>query len=351
MSTRRIPTVLLLILAGMLLTLPQHPQDQDSKPQMVFIKVQPAQGETTGTKSFVIFVSHKGFNGTHSSNLVITVNEGDMVHITFIMDEEDRKNNEPNNRHILEIPEYGLQTEEISPSHPEATIVFLADVAGTFTIRCSPEAWDCPGHDLLQDGKLVVKAKEAPPKDGKSQVEEKSTTQPEEEKPAEKPPTAMPEEEKPAEKPPTAIKTELKLDVVTTGFPLHPILLTATLTDSEGKPVAGMPITFTFNTTFGPLKIRSRTDSKGVASVNYSRAIGGNLEVTALFSGGGGYEATTSKVVKILPVVAAEPAAPLLTARNTALIIVVTVVLSVWATYFLVLLQIIGLEKGNYRKE
>jgi len=321
MRTRRIPTILLLLLAGMLLTLSQHPQDQDSMPQMVLIvqpaygEVQPAQGETTGIKSFVVFVSHKGFNGTHSSNLVITVNEGDIVQITFIMDEEDRKNTEPNNRHLIEIPELGLQTEEINPSHPESTIVFLADVPGTFTIRCSPEYWDCPGHELLQDGKLVVIAK------------------------------AQPEEEKPAEKPPTAIKTELKLDVDATGFPIHPMLLTAILTDSEGKPIAGMPITFIVNTTLGPLKIVSRTDSKGVASVNYSRAIGGILEVTALFSGGGGYEATTSKVVEILPVVAEEPAAPLLTARNIAIGIVVTVVLSVWATYLLVLLQIIGLRK------
>lgn len=131
----------------------------------LMLHVVAAQGEEPTTKSLLLVISNRnGLNGTDPSRLVVTVNQGDRVEIKFVMDAEDRKYPLPSNKHIVEVAELGIYTEEINPSRPEATLAFTADRAGTFTIMCSGETWDCPGHDLLQNYKLVVKGKEELPK-------------------------------------------------------------------------------------------------------------------------------------------------------------------------------------------
>lgn len=339
MSLFERPTILLILLATLVpLALPMQHDSSRMEP-VGFLTVHAAQDEVPGTKSFVIVVSKKGFNGTHSSNLALAVNEGDRVQITFINDSDDR--------HIIEITGYEVRAE-ITLSRPESTVVFLADKLGTFTIKCSSETRECRGHDRVQDGRLEVKATGVrPPRMDKTEIEEK-----------------------PPIRPPKPLKTELKLDVIERCFPRCPLTLIGTLTDSKGKPIVGMPITFSVNTTFGTLKLGlPYTDSKGMASVNYSIPIGRTLELVASFPGGGGYEASASHAVRQLSTVkAATPpeflasfaagggstylvgellaaALPLLTVRNVAAGMAVTVVLSVWGTYIYVLRQIRGIVK------
>lgn len=306
------------LLSLSLLTYPHaaHAQDsQESPPGALTLQV--ARDKVPRTVSFAITISKLGFNGTRSSNLAITVNEGDRIQITFIMDEEERKDVNPNNRHMMEITGYALITEEINPSHPEATIVFLADKPGTFTIRCSADTWDCPGHENMQDGKLEVKSEEGNPP--------------------------------PAE----TSKTELKLVASAECFPPCPVALTATLIDGENRPIAGMPVAFFVNTTFGTMKIGSPyTNSGGSASMNYSAARAGTLEFTGLFPGGGGYESSTSTVVIQLPAVETAPSnsfpgLSLLTARNAAAGIAAVVTLSLWGTYLYALLLVRGIAQAK----
>lgn len=358
MRVFRRTSLALLIAVFLVSTILSSPHEQASKTwQVSFIKVQPAEGQATGIKSFVIMISHNGFNDTEASSLQITVNEGDRVQITFIMDKDERKDTDPINRHVIEIPELEIHTEEITPAHPEAKLVFLADKTGALTIRCSSETWDCPGHDRLQDARLEVKGKKEPTKEeAKPPPEQKPPTQdklapPEqqEQKPASQPEAKQQAEEKPSmPSPPRSLSTLLKLDVAVSCFPECPLSLKASLVDGEGKPIAGMPVVFAVNTTFGTMKIGSPyTNADGLASVNYSSARGGGLVFSALFAGGGGYGASKSDVVRQLPAVMAEPSQPLVTARNVAAGIVIAVVLSVWSIYLFVLRQIRGISQES----
>ncbi len=502
MSICKLSTIisLLLLLAALLFPISSPLRDHGSeiKP-FASLSVLEAHGQVSDTKFFVIVVSSNGFNGTDSFDLAITVNEGDRVQITFMMDEKDRKNVNLINRHIIEITGYAIQTEEISPSNPEATLVFLADKIGDFTIRCSSETWDCPGHRLMQDGRLTVKAKEAssPPEekipdafvpfvedsdvviDGEVGDDEYSSTfqdsitkmtvywehngthlyvsvvsqgagwisigfgyqeggmdganiiigyvddktgdtilsdsvgvewkhYPDTDRggqdniiskagsqqngttviefvfpldsgdandhkfevgrtygfilayhpdadnlleyhasrsdslsvyigiEGEAPPENRVEQ--PDEK---LLKTNLELYVFTLCPPDCPVTLMVTLTDVERRPLVGMPVAFYFNTTFGTFKIGSSyTDSRGIASLNYSIMMRNTLEGTASFPGGGGYEASTAHIIKQLPTVTAESTFPAPTAKNVASGLAVIAILSVWGTYLFVIRQI-----------
>jgi plastocyanin len=109
-----------------------------------------AQVQAPSTKSFVIMITAQGFD----SNASITVNQGDKVQITFILDQSQRSNTGPTNHHLIAIDGYGVETAEINPTHPNATVTFTASQLGTFSIYCdTPE---CPIHVLMVSGTLQV---------------------------------------------------------------------------------------------------------------------------------------------------------------------------------------------------
>ncbi len=113
-----------------------------------------------------------------------------------------------------------------------------------------------------------------------------------------------------------------------------------------------MPIAFAVNTTFGTLRIGAPyTDKQGMASVNYSASSLGTLEFAASFPGGAGFEANKFAVVRHLLYGHEEPLQTILTPSYIAVIIVFTVVLSLWATFAFVLNQIRGIRREGKRKQ
>jgi len=352
-------TISLAILAMLLTPITLPSLDQNGTLQPISLIVKPAQGQAAGIKSFVIIVSKDGLNGTESAKLSIVVNEGDRVKITFIMAEEDRKNKDPLNRHIMEITGYDIMADEINPSNPEATLVFLADKPGSFKITCSPDTWDCPGHDLLQDGKFEVNRAgvAAPPPQPAPAPAPQPAPAPAPAPAPQPPPPAPAPAPQPAPQPvpaqpPAPLKTSLNLDAKDYCDGVCSIFLIGTLTDNEGNPIEGMPIAFTVNTTFGTLRIASLyTNKQGTALANYSAGSIGMYEFAASFSGGGGYGASKFLVTRHILYAGSEPTESLFAPRNVAVGIAIGAVLSVWGAYAFVLGQLGGIFRERKKHQ
>jgi hypothetical protein len=115
------------------------------------LTVQTANAAVAPTaKSFVIMITAKGFN----DNATIVVNQGDKVSITFIMDQSQIGDTKPSNHHVITIDGYNINSEDLNPTHPTATVTFTASQLGTFFIYCDTE--ECPIHALMVSATIEV---------------------------------------------------------------------------------------------------------------------------------------------------------------------------------------------------
>lgn len=264
-------------------------------------------GQTSAeTKSFVFLVSADGFNKTKA--LALTVNEGDLVQIKFIYDDDAYGDNP----HTIRIKGYGLEAR-VDQKQRTASLTFRATTSGSFKIVCANE--QCEGHENLQGLVVEVKA----PK-GKS------------------------EEQKPD------VKTNLILSV---SFPHviregYELAFKAELQDVQGKSLVGLPVSFYTNSTWGAVKIGTGyTNESGVAILGYPPAKQGTWEFRATFEGVKEFEASSSEpVVKVLPSLTySRQSEPMLDLRSSVVTLVGLVVASVWGTYAYVLSGLVRISK------
>ena len=95
----------------------------------------------------------------------------------------------------------------------------------------------------------------------------------------------------------TASLRQTKLSIKQSAGAQGETLVTATLQDSDGKPVAGAKIVLTRPTTFGTIEVGSRkTDSRGVAPFTMPTLPGNARDVIAAFAGDSTLGASTDRV-------------------------------------------------------
>ncbi len=188
---------------------------------------------TTKSRTFTVIVSRNGFNGT-ANKFNITVQQGDSVKITFIYGDGDLANDNP---HEMSFEHYGIQTVKIGKSNPTATVEFVADTPGSFIFYCDIP---CEGMANLL-GHLIVT---------------------------------------PTGSAPTSIS--LDLAVASSNANSNTFLISATVKDMGGKPIAGVPVRYYENTTFGELLLsKVVTNSQGVATLDYATYRVGSVEIIA----------------------------------------------------------------------
>lgn len=279
----------------------------------------PATG--TGTvKSFIIMVGRNGFNGT--SSLVVEVNQGDAVNLTFVYGDTDLGQNNP---HSIAIAAYGLATPKLGRASPSATIYFVAGQVGDFVIRCT---LPCLGMDNLQNGILRVDAVEGKSVDTSTFITHLEVHSP---------------------------------DV------LHVI---ADVQDQSGLPLAGVTVGFDVNTTFGMMEAGTNvTSAYGLAEFEWSLPSTMQPGVEAVFKGSGQYAPSNATEV-FLPSVALTnlvTVTPFVSGQNamidTRLVgvvpwqsaVMVSVVLltvgSVWVVYAYAASQIAGIKSDSLKIE
>lgn len=113
-----------------------------------FMVVHPAGATAADPLRMEIQVSSAGWNG--SKDLVVSATVGQPVELVFVWADHA----EPDNTHIVAIPELGLSTPLLTRDAPTATLAFTPAQSGTFTIKC---AEPCEGHKTnLQTGRLEV---------------------------------------------------------------------------------------------------------------------------------------------------------------------------------------------------
>jgi hypothetical protein len=188
---------------------------------------------TTKSRTFTVIVSRNGFNGT-ANKFNITVQQGDSVKITFIYGDRDLANDNP---HEMSFEHYGIQTVKIGKSNPTATVEFVADTSGNFIFYCDIP---CEGMANLLGHLIVTPTGSAP------------------------------------------TSTTLDLAAASTNANSNTFLISATVKDMSGKPMAGVPVRFYENTTFGELLLsKVATNSQGVATLDYTTSRFGSVEVIA----------------------------------------------------------------------
>jgi hypothetical protein len=277
----------------------------------------PATG-TDAVKSFVIVVGRNGFNGT--SSLVVEVNQGDTVSLTFVYGDTDLARNNP---HAIAIVGYGLSTPKLGRTSPNATIQFVAGQAGDFVIHCT---LPCLGMDNLQNGILRVDAIK-----GKS----------------------------------VATSTFITHLEVHNANILH---IVAGVQDQGGLPLAGVTVSFDVNTTFGMMEAGTNVTSvNGLAEFEWSLPSTLLPGVEALFKGSGQYAPSnaTEEFLPSVPFTSLVAATPFVSGQNamidTRLVgvvpwqsaVMVSVVLltvgSVWIVYAYAVRQIISIRSDHSR--
>jgi hypothetical protein len=277
---------------------------------------------------FLIVVSRHGFNGTADA-LSITVQQGDLVNITFLYGDNDLGVDNP---HAIMIYGYGIRTVNIDRSNSKATVQFVADSSGTFSFYCYIP---CLGMENLL-GHLIVT-----PAQGQ------------------------------------ATPSTLDLAVTNANSPSGFFLISATVKDTSGQPLAAVPVKFYENTSFGRLWLGTvPTNSQGVAVLNYTSSRTGKVQIIAENPGSTQYAHSSKSIFVTMPsrttgtetegqiyLGVRQPSPPssifygISYPPNLAMIgvprltniititLVGVIVLSVWSTYAYLARQIAGLPK------
>jgi hypothetical protein len=197
---------------------------------------------STQPRTFTVIISRDGFNGT-SGTFDITLRQGDSAKITFVYGDNDLSYDNP---HAIAIDGYRIRTVDIGKSNPTVTVEFVADVSGTFKIYCYTP---CVGMGNLQDGRLIVTEGQA-----------------------------------------SRTTTILKLAFSNVVAKSNSFTISASIQDANGKPVAGAPVKFYENTTFGKLLLKTvATNSLGVVTIDYSTSRPSVVQIIAEYSGDASY--------------------------------------------------------------
>ncbi len=133
------------------------------------------------------------------------------------------------------------------------------------------------------------------------------------------------------------------------------VVLTATLTDATGQPVADAPVHFAILTTLldvtGEVTVaEATTGADGVAEAEYEPTFGGAMEAVARFEGVGFYEESeataTFEVTQFEPAYVSE-SSPLGIVRDWAPLAVGLVVLGIWSTFGFVIYQVFRVARAG----
>lgn len=133
------------------------------------------------------------------------------------------------------------------------------------------------------------------------------------------------------------------------------VLLTATLTDAQGQPVAAAPVHFLviadlLGVTSEVEVGTATTDMNGVATAEYTPTFAGSVQALARFEGVGFYGASESsstlEVTEFQPAYTVEEAG-LARLRQWAPLGLALVVLGVWATFGFVVYQIYRIARAG----
>lgn len=281
---------------------------------------------STQLRAFTVIVSRNGFNGTAGS-FTLNVQQGDSVKITFIYGDDDLAVDNP---HAIAFDGYRIQTASIGKSNPTVTIEFVADVSGTFNFYCYIP---CLGMENLLAHLVVA------PTEGS--------------------------------------QTPTTLNLAVTSTNSNWFLVSAKVENMSGQPLAGVPVTFYENTTFGKLFLKKvPTNPEGIAVLNYIPTRIGSVQILAENLGSAQYGTSAKSIVVTTPVrstqtqiegnvyfgvkvpnqrtgifygISYPPNLSMIAVSTTMNIIIVaiagTVLLSVWSTYGYILRQLARLPK------
>jgi hypothetical protein len=202
---------------------------------------------------FVIVVSRQGFNGTADA-LSVTVQQGDLVNITFLYGDYDLPVDNP---HAIMIDGYGIKTVNIDRSNPKATVQFVADSSGTFSFYCYIP---CLGMENLLGHLIVTPAQNQ------------------------------------------ALPSTLDLAVMNANSKSGFFLISATVKDTSGQPLTAIPVKFYENTSFGRLLLGTApTNSQGVAVLNYTSSRTGKVQIIAENPGSTQYAESSKSIFLTMP--------------------------------------------------
>ncbi len=280
---------------------------------------------STQLRTFTVIVSRNGFNGT-AGTFTLNVQQGDSVKITFVYGDDDLAVDNP---HAIAFEGYRIQTVNIGKSNPTVTVEFVADVSGTFNFYCYIP---CLGMENLL-GHLIVA-----PTEGS--------------------------------------QTPTTLNVAVANAGSDSFLVSATIENMSGQPLAGVPVSFYENTTFGKLFLKTvPTDAKGIAVLNYTTPRIGAVQLIAENLGNAQYGKSTKSIVITIPPhtptqiggkiylgvkvpsqetgifygISYPPNLSMIAVPRTMNIIIVAIVgaviLGVWSTYGYIWRQLAGLPK------
>lgn len=265
-----------------------------------------AASPAVGAKPLRVQVGRFGFRPPR-----LEVAQGERVAITFVYADTDLDYPNP---HIIRLKEYGLQTGEISPASPEATLTFTASQSGRITMACVGQ---CQGHQELQDGILAVTAG--------------ATVRP----------------------------TLLSLAAAPRARGESGFRLVATLRDEAGNPVAGVPVLFTraaallAGQTPQPVRLGEALSAlDGTATIAWVPRAAGPEQLTVQFTGTGGLGPSDSNLSLNVPASAAlqyvnAPARVGLPVGNWLIFAVLAFVWSLYGTALYQLVRIALASKGH----
>ncbi len=210
-----------------------------------------ALAQEAGNGPFRIEVSRHGFNNT-TGEFRIEVEEGQEVEITFVYGDGDLTRNNP---HIIFISDYNIQTDIQDRENLEVTVRFTAGSPGEINFTC---ILYCKGHENLQGGRIVI----------------------------------LPTTEPPAEEGGTLLLTAP--EQAQSG---QPLTLTAVLRDSQDKPIGSTTVKFFIKVDFftsGLMEIgEAVTNDQGIAVLEYTPRLAGDMQIVARHEGES-YEAATT---------------------------------------------------------
>ncbi len=271
-------------------------------------------------RNFTIYVGITGFNSTYQNGLMLTVNQGDLVSITFLYNDTG-----PNNPHNILIQAYGLTTGTLDQTTRTRVLSFTANIAGPTAFVCIDS--NCAGHANLQAGLLDVKPFAGSP----------------------------------------WIKTTLHLNGEVETHSLPKISLTAHMIDVNGSVISGALVRFYRNSTWGFAEIGAvATNNSGLASLTYAPPGAADIMFKAIFAGSGAYLPSDSAPLTIYYSSPRDPwnGFPFVWGQNplvdlrivgvsalTGLFwigVVFAVVSSVWATYLFVFRQVVGIWREGH---
>jgi hypothetical protein len=298
----RVLPLLLAVLTALMPTFPAHAMPIRQAPKQISIDVMDG-----------------GFNGV-PDDITIEVEQGQLVELTFVWAHKAYIEDE----HILVLDGYKLETPKLDSSHKEATLKFVADKIGTFSIHCDLE---CSAHSALQ--RLYLKVKPAGSGGGGTAASARLAT---------------------------TLSIKPSMTLVATGDAIN---LLTTLRDKNGAAVPKADIQYFVDTQFAGVKGKmnighAHTDDNGVAFFAYRPTLSaGQQRITAQFDTSGLYDESTQSVdIQLVgqPLPAYRQAAiGLEPFRELAPYGLMILVLGIWATFAFVLFQAVSVARGARR--